>query len=78
VVASSVGGLPEIIEHGVTGFLVAASSLDEFAAATLAVLARPAAERARVGAAARARVARDFSVEAERDAVLAAWRALAS
>jgi len=78
VVASGVGGLPEIIEHGVSGFLVTAPALDEFATETLAVLARPAAERARVGAAARARVAQDFSLEAERDGVLAAWRALAS
>jgi glycosyltransferase involved in cell wall biosynthesis len=77
VVAAAVGGLPEIIEPGVSGYLVAPHALDDFARETLAVLARPAAERARVGAAARARVMRDFTVEAERDAVLAAWRALA-
>jgi len=77
VVASRVGGLPEIIEHGISGVLVEAPALDEFVTETLAVLARPAHERARLGAAARARVTRDFSVEAERDGVLAAWRALA-
>jgi glycosyltransferase involved in cell wall biosynthesis len=76
VVASRVGGLPEIIEHGVSGILVPAPALDEFVSETLAVLLRPADERARLGAAACARVTRDFSVEAERDAVLAAWRAL--
>ena len=78
VVATAVGGLPEIIEPGVSGFLVAPDALDGFAGQALAVLARPAAERARVGAAARARVCREFTVEAERDAVLAAWRAAAS
>jgi glycosyltransferase involved in cell wall biosynthesis len=77
VVATAVGGLPEIIEHGVSGFLVAPHALEEFADDALAVLERPDAERARVGAAARARVMRDFTLEAERDAVLAAWRALA-
>jgi phosphatidyl-myo-inositol dimannoside synthase len=78
IVASAVGGLPEIVEHGVSGFLVAAPALDDFVAATLGMLARPATERARIGAAARARVTRDFTPEAERDGVLAAWRALAS
>ena len=78
VVATAVGGLPEIIEHGVSGVLVAPHALEDFTGETLAVLARPEAERARLGAAARARVLRDFTVEAERDGVLAAWRALAS
>ena len=76
VVASRVGGLPEITEHGVSGVLVPAPALDEFVSETLAVLMRPADELARLGDAARARVTRDFSVEAERDAVLAAWGAL--
>jgi glycosyltransferase involved in cell wall biosynthesis len=76
VVASAVGGMPEVIQHGVSGVLVPAPRLDDFVTVTLDTLARPLAERARMGAAARERVARDFTPEAERDGVLAAWRAL--
>jgi L-malate glycosyltransferase len=38
VVASNVGGLPEVIEHGVTGFLHAPDDLDGMAASAVAVL----------------------------------------
>jgi len=75
-VASAVGGMPEVIQHGVSGVLVPVPRLDDFVTVTLDTLARPPAERARMGAAARERVARDFTPEAERDGVLAAWRAL--
>jgi L-malate glycosyltransferase len=52
VVASRVGGLPELIEDGVTGFLHAPADLDAMAASALRVLGDPAL-RARVTAAAR-------------------------
>ena len=42
VVASRVGGLPEVIEHGVSGFLHAAEALDEMAASAIALLTDPA------------------------------------
>jgi len=38
VVASRVGGLPEVIEHGVSGFLHAPDALDEMAASGVMVL----------------------------------------
>jgi glycosyltransferase involved in cell wall biosynthesis len=38
VVASAVGGLPEVIEHGVSGFLHPPEALDEMAASAVALL----------------------------------------
>jgi glycosyltransferase involved in cell wall biosynthesis len=49
VVATRVGGLPEVVEDGVTGRLVAAGDLDGLAAAVLDVLKR----KREMGAAAR-------------------------
>ena len=57
VVASNVGGLPEVIEHGVTGFLHDQTDLDGMAASAIALLTDPALHR-RVTDAARARVQR--------------------
>ena len=42
VVASRVGGLPEVIEHGVSGFLHAPDDLDGMAAERVALLTDPA------------------------------------
>ena len=53
VVASNVGGLPEVIEHGVTGFLHDQTDLDGMAASAIALLTDPALHR-RVTDAARA------------------------
>jgi glycosyltransferase involved in cell wall biosynthesis len=38
VVASNVGGLPEVIEHGVSGFLHPPDALDDMAASAVALL----------------------------------------
>jgi N-acetyl-alpha-D-glucosaminyl L-malate synthase BshA len=61
VVASDVGGLPEVIDHGRTGFLHDPSDLDAMAASAAAVL-QDAALHAKVAGAAREKVADLFSV----------------
>ena len=74
VVASAVGGIPEVVEHGETGLLVAPEVLDateieprhpeqfsrDLASAVNALMADPAL-RAQMGARARARVVEHFS-----------------
>jgi len=59
VVASRVGGLPEVIEHGVTGFLCAPDDLDGMAHAAIRLLTDDDL-RARVGEAARRAVSERF------------------
>jgi L-malate glycosyltransferase len=62
VVASNVGGLPEVIEPGVTGFLHAVEDLDAMAASGVALLRDPALH-ARVTEAAVRRVRERFCVD---------------
>lgn len=76
VVASAAGAIPEVVEPERTGVLVPASQLDAFAEATLALLARPPAEREQMGAAARERVLRDYTPEAERRALMDVYASL--
>ena len=60
VVASAVGGIPEVVEDGVTGLLVPPARPDDLAAALRLVLDDPARARA-MGAAGRKRVEERFS-----------------
>ncbi|NOT44864.1 MAG: N-acetyl-alpha-D-glucosaminyl L-malate synthase BshA [Acidobacteria bacterium] len=62
VVASAVGGLPEVIEHGVSGFLHPPAALDDMAESAVAVLRDPEL-RCRIGEAASRRVRERFSAE---------------
>ncbi len=62
VVATRVGGVPEIVRHGRDGLLVPPGSPADLAAA-LALLAGRPALRHRLGAAGRARVATEFGIE---------------
>jgi glycosyltransferase involved in cell wall biosynthesis len=71
VVATSVGGIPDLVEDGVTGLLVAPGDVDGLTAALLELAADPA-RRKRMGAAARASVA----ALASADIVAAGWRDL--
>ena len=62
VVASRVGGLPEVIEHGVSGFLHPPEALDEMAESGVMLLTDPVRHRA-VAQAACARVRDEFCAE---------------
>jgi sugar transferase (PEP-CTERM/EpsH1 system associated) len=63
VISTAVGGTPEIVRNGRTGFLVAAGGYEEMAA-TLLALAKDAALRRAIGTAAREDVVRRFSLTA--------------
>ena len=66
VVATAVGGIPEIIEHGVTGFLVARDDLDELAHYTKLLVDDPQ-RRGQMGKAARSLVEARFNHEPIRE-----------
>lgn len=59
VVTSRAGGLPEVIDHGRTGFLAPVGDVEEMARLAIGVLARPREAR-ELGAAARASVTERF------------------
>jgi glycosyltransferase involved in cell wall biosynthesis len=75
VVASDVGGLREIITNDVTGFLVPPSDAQRLAL-RIADLARDAGLRQRIGEAARAHAAANFSLERESRAIQSAYERL--
>jgi glycosyltransferase involved in cell wall biosynthesis len=72
IVASAVGGIPEMIEDGVSGVLVPPDDAHALAAAVTELLRDPA-RRARLGAAARERLATRFSREGFAAAMFAAF-----
>ena len=71
VVASRVGGLPEVIEDGVSGFLHPVGDIEKMAASAVTLLTDPALH-ARTGTAARLRVCEHFSA----DSVVPAYESL--
>jgi glycosyltransferase involved in cell wall biosynthesis len=64
VVASDVGGIPEVVVHGETGILVPPGDSAALADASIALLQDPAARRA-MGRAGRQRVLREFAPEGQ-------------
>jgi glycosyltransferase involved in cell wall biosynthesis len=76
VAAFASGGVPEVVEDGVTGFLVPAGDTGALAAA-VAVLLTDAEGRARMSAAARARVMRDHALGTAAAAIGAALKTVA-
>ncbi|MGP1271825.1 MAG: glycosyltransferase [Phycisphaerales bacterium] len=73
VVVSRIGGSPDMIDHGVDGFLVEQQDSEGIASAFRELLAS-AERRASVGAAARARAERDFDYRVLAERVLAVIR----
>jgi starch synthase len=74
VIASAVGGLPEIVEDGATGLLVPPDDVERLAAA-IAELAADSARAAVFGAAARRRALREFTLDRCADRTDALYRA---
>ena len=75
VIATTVGGIPEIVEHGKTGLLVAPGDPHALAE-QIEILLKDAAERKRLGLAGWARVRQDFSQESMVSAVEAIYERL--
>jgi glycosyltransferase involved in cell wall biosynthesis len=73
VIASDYGGLTEIVTHGIEGFVVPQGTVEPLAGA-IAKLAGNPMLRAKMGAAGRARVLRDFTVEVFAERTEAAYR----
>jgi glycosyltransferase involved in cell wall biosynthesis len=72
VVATSVGGIPDVVEDGVTGLLVEPGDVEGLRAALERLLADPALRR-RLGRAARTRIVDQCSVEAVAEATRDAY-----
>ena len=74
VLASRLGGPAETVVHGQTGWLVAPGDPDAWTAAVSAALTTDAESRASMGAAARARVQRLYSLSAMCEATFEVYR----
>ena len=78
VVAYRVGGLPELVEDGITGYLAEPNRIESLTSRVIA-LARSPLERARMGAAAQRRLQSGFRFDAMLDAIESTyWRAVSA
>jgi len=75
VVATRHGGIPELVENGVTGFLVAERD-PQILAERLAELAAPSERWAAMAAAGRARVEREYDIERLNDRLVTLFAGL--
>lgn len=73
VVATAVGGIPEVVEHGETGFLIPPGDFQALAERTVFLLDHPEEAR-RLGERARRRVESEFSVDRMVEGNLAVYR----
>ena len=77
VVATRVGGIPELVEHGVTGLLAPPGDVAAFADAVETLLA-DSERHQRMAKAARERASKKFSVVQQVDALMTVWGGLVS
>jgi len=77
IVATTAGGLPEVVEDGVTGLLVPPGDAHALAAAIMRLL-RDGNLRRRLGQAGRARVLREFTVDCVLERTVAVYRDVAA
>ena len=75
VVATMVGGTPEVIEEGKTGFLVPAGNPELLAERILRLLKEPSLAQA-MGEQGRQKVVREFTIDRMRDQFLELYEAL--
>jgi glycosyltransferase involved in cell wall biosynthesis len=73
VVATAVGGVPEVIEHGISGLLVQPGDHGGLANACLQILEKPAVAES-LGRAARHRVESEFSIDVHREKIMRLYR----
>ena len=78
VIASRIGGIPELVDHGVTGRLVTPGSPRELAAALAETLSESPERRAAMGAAGRARVQQEFTCDRSGHALRGLFTAVAA
>jgi glycosyltransferase involved in cell wall biosynthesis len=74
VIVTPVGGIPEVVQNGQNGLLVAPKDIDAIAQALIELLESPS-ERARLGTAARETITRHFTLSATLDKLAALYRA---
>lgn len=72
VVATCVGGVAQIVQHGVTGFLIPPNDPEALAQAMLRVMELPPEERTRLGEAGRRHIVANYTL----DRVVGQWEAL--
>lgn len=77
VVASRVGGIPDLVEHGVNGYLVRPGSVEDLKEALLKILNNPSLAR-KMGLAGRQRIKSEFDALAMVDAIERVYRHLLS
>lgn len=75
IVASRIGGIPEMIEDGISGLLVSPGSVSELSDALLKLISEPNMRHA-MGERARARMASDFTMESYINNIISVYESL--